>query len=106
MSFTTALKPEIVCLDARAGMIEAETDFLSAFLCYGSARTRKPLSKRTCSRKEVEVLDWYRKSVDETARALGTDAAMGLTAEEAGARLEKHGPNALKQGKKRTLWQM
>ena len=87
-------------------MIEAETDFLSAFLCYGSARTRKPLSKRTCSRKEVEVLDWYRKSVDETARALGTDAAMGLTAEEAGARLEKHGPNALKQGKKRTLWQM
>ena len=51
-------------------------------------------------------MDWYRKSVDETARALGTDAAMGLTAEEAGARLEKHGPNALKQGKKRTLWQM
>ena len=51
-------------------------------------------------------MDWYRKSVDETARALGSDAAMGLTAGEAASRLEKHGPNALRQAAKRTLWQM
>ena len=51
-------------------------------------------------------MDWYRKSVDETARALGTEAAVGLTGAEAAARLEKHGPNALKQAKKRALWQM
>ena len=51
-------------------------------------------------------MDWYRKSVDETARALGTEAAVGLTGVEAAARLEKHGPNALKQAKKRALWQM
>ena len=36
-------------------------------------------------------MDWYRKSVDETARALGTEAAVGLTGAEAAARLEKHG---------------
>ena len=30
----------------------------------------------------------------------------GLTGAEAAARLEKHGPNALKQAKKRALWQM
>ena len=54
----------------------------------------------------MKILDWYRKSVDETARALGSDAAMGLTAEEAASRLEKHGPNALRQAAKRTLWQM
>lgn len=31
---------------------------------------------------------------------------MGLTAAEAASRLEKHGPNALRQAKKRTIWQM
>ena len=31
----------------------------------------------------------------------GTEAAVGLTGAEAAARLEKHGPNALKQAKKR-----
>ena len=64
------------------------------------------LPKRTRSGKEVELLDWYRKSVDETARTLGTDTVMGLTAAEAASRLEKHGPNALRQAKKRTIWQM
>ena len=48
-------------------------------------------------------MDWYRKSVDETARALGTEAAVGLTGVEAAARLEKHGPNALKQAFKGPL---
>ena len=51
-------------------------------------------------------MDWYRKSVDETVRALATDTVMGLTGAEAAARLEKHGPNALRQAKKRTIWQM
>ena len=64
------------------------------------------LPERTRSRKEVEDLEWYRKSVDETARALSSDAAMGLTADEAAGRLKQNGPNALRQGKKQTVWQM
>ena len=44
--------------------------------------------------------------MDETARTLGTDTVMGLTAAAAASRLEKHGPNALRQAKKRTIWQM
>ena len=34
------VKHGIVCLGLDVGMIEAETGFLSAFLCYGSERTK------------------------------------------------------------------
>ncbi|MBX6767228.1 MAG: HAD-IC family P-type ATPase, partial [Actinomadura rubrobrunea] len=37
----------------------------------------------------------YLQPVEEVALALGTDAARGLSGEEAAARLERHGPNAL-----------
>ena len=59
-------------------MIEAETGFLSAFLCYGSERTKASMPGVSPFRQGAE----------------------------AAARLEKHGPNALRQAKKRTIWQM
>ncbi|MCU0486595.1 MAG: cation-transporting P-type ATPase, partial [Anaerolineales bacterium] len=36
-------------------------------------------------------------SIDQTAQELGTDLAKGLTSAEARARLEKYGPNELKE---------
>lgn len=54
----------------------------------------------------MKGMDWYRQSAEETARQLKTDASAGLSASEAAARLEKYGPNALRQAKKKTLWQM
>ena len=80
--------------------------FFPLFCAMVRKGRRPPYLECARSGKEVEGLDWYRKSVDETARALGTEAAVGLTGAEAAARLEKHGPNALKQAKKRALWQM
>lgn len=43
-------------------------------------------------------MDYYRKTAEETLEAVDS-AAWGLSAEEAKARLEKYGENALKEGK-------
>ena len=39
--------------------------------------------------------DWHLLSVAEAARRLDTDAAQGLSLEEAAGRLQRHGPNEL-----------
>ena len=44
-------------------------------------------------------------TVEETFTRLGTRPE-GLTSEEAGQRLQKYGPNELREGKKRTVWAM
>ena len=44
-------------------------------------------------------------AVDQVARELGVDPAVGLSAEEVGARLASHGPNRLAAGKKEPGWQ-
>ena len=44
---------------------------------------------------------WWQDDIAETGRILGTDAAAGLTAEEARARLTRVGPNRLQEGKGR-----
>lgn len=49
---------------------------------------------------------WYQKSVEETVKEQKTDLKNGLTNEEARKRLEKMGPNKLKEGKGRTPFQM
>jgi len=41
------------------------------------------------------VTTWYALSADDTAKQLGVDPAVGLTAAEAASRLAKNGPNAL-----------
>src|SRR4030067_3161485 len=40
-------------------------------------------------------MDWHNKSVSEVALELGTDAAKGLTPDQAARMTEKYGPNAL-----------
>jgi len=43
----------------------------------------------------LEKLPWYRQSIEETCKALGTDPTAGLKSEEVRSRLEKYGPNEL-----------
>src|SRR3989338_7555837 len=43
--------------------------------------------------------NWWELDIAEIEKALGTDASRGLSMEEAGLRLEKYGPNQLKEKK-------
>lgn len=47
---------------------------------------------------------WHNLTVDEVKAKLNTDITKGLTNEEAAARLEKNGANALSEGKKKNLF--
>ncbi|MEA4891704.1 MAG: cation-translocating P-type ATPase [Peptococcaceae bacterium] len=49
---------------------------------------------------------WYQLSMEETCKALETDAQKGLGASEAKARLEKYGPNELAHKKGASIFQM
>jgi Ca2+-transporting ATPase len=49
--------------------------------------------------RESWVKNWWELDIIEIEKALGADAAMGLSPEEADARLEKYGPNQLKEKK-------
>jgi Ca2+-transporting ATPase len=49
---------------------------------------------------------WYRLTVEEAARRLGTDPASGLTNEEAQRRLEHCGPNEIEEQGGRSRWQI
>jgi len=48
--------------------------------------------------------EFYCKDVEQSLKDLQADAATGLTAVEAAARLEKYGPNKLKIAKRRSLF--
>ena len=50
-------------------------------------------------------MHWHRQSIDTVLKHLDTSLS-GLSAEEARIRLEKHGPNALKEKEKKTLFMM
>ncbi|MFN8499928.1 MAG: cation-transporting P-type ATPase [Anaerolineae bacterium] len=47
---------------------------------------------------------WYAQTADQVAQTLGVDPAKGLSAAEAGARLQKYGPNKLAEKKKEPGW--
>jgi Ca2+-transporting ATPase len=49
---------------------------------------------------------WYSKSIAEVLHELNVDPAIGLTPQEAKARLAKYGPNKLKGQKKKSILQM
>jgi len=49
---------------------------------------------------------WHTLSVEEAALALDVDFVRGLAAAEAGARLQRHGPNALPEAKRRPAWRI
>jgi len=46
---------------------------------------------------------WYSKSIEEVLEEIKSDPLKGLSDEEAGARLEKYGPNKLKAKKKKSI---
>src|SRR5262252_1272959 len=48
-----------------------------------------------------EAATWHALSADEVVKRLTTDGQKGLDAAQASARLQKHGPNRLPEGKKR-----
>jgi len=50
-------------------------------------------------------MHWHQQSIDATLKHLDTSLS-GLSAEEARIRLEKHGPNVLKEKAKKTLFMM
>ena len=49
-------------------------------------------------------VDWFRRSVAETAAALAVDPAVGLSEAEAARRLEEHGRNELDEVPRRAAW--
>jgi magnesium-transporting ATPase (P-type) len=53
---------------------------------------------------EPENHDWHAREVDHVIRSAGTDPQRGLSAEEVARRREKHGPNALPETKRRSIW--
>jgi len=48
---------------------------------------------------------WYTASVEEALRAFGSDSRRGLSEEEAARRLERYGPNTLRERPRPTFWQ-
>ncbi len=49
---------------------------------------------------------WYRMEIAETAARLAVDPAVGLTRAQAGERLARHGPNAIREARRRTRLRM
>jgi Ca2+-transporting ATPase len=49
---------------------------------------------------------WYQLESEEALTHLGSDAAQGLSADEAARRLEQHGPNELEERGVKTPWQI
>ncbi|MDD4896041.1 MAG: HAD-IC family P-type ATPase, partial [Atribacterota bacterium] len=56
--------------------------------------------------KENQTNKYYLKTALEAEKELNTSLKVGLSSSEVKQRLEKIGPNQLKEGKKRTVWHM
>jgi magnesium-transporting ATPase (P-type) len=50
--------------------------------------------------------DWHLVPVEDLLESYGTDPAVGLSAGEASARLEKYGPNELTEGRLKSPWRI
>ena len=48
-------------------------------------------------------MDWYRKNIENTMEDISSDSSTGLSKEEINKRLEKHGPNELKENESEGL---
>lgn len=48
-------------------------------------------------------MDWYRKNIENTIEEISSDSNTGLSKEEVNIRLEKHGPNELKETEREGL---
>lgn len=49
-------------------------------------------------------MEWYNKKPEEIEQELNSNYSQGLSSSEAKSRLEKYGPNALEEGKRKTIW--
>ena len=58
------------------------------------------------NKMDTEKWLWHTLEADQTLTALKSDRQRGLSGAEAAQRLEKHGPNALSEGKKKTALQV
>src|SRR5215472_15014855 len=59
------------------------------------------MSAATNANTDSEAAAWHALSADEVGKRLASDSEKGLAAAEASARLHKHGPNRLPEGKER-----
>src|SRR5215831_16474458 len=59
------------------------------------------MSAAASANTDSEAAAWHALSADEVGKRLTSDSEKGLAAAEASARLQKHGPNRLPEGKKR-----
>jgi len=55
--------------------------------------------------KEKKI-NWYTRTVKDITQHFNVDSSKGLSSKEVKARLEKFGPNQLKESKGRTVWDM
>jgi len=59
------------------------------------------MSAATTAKPASDATAWHALAVDEVVKRLATSVSKGLEAGDASARLQKHGPNRLPEGKKR-----
>src|SRR5215475_8758985 len=59
------------------------------------------MSAATTAKPASDATAWHALAVDEVVKRLATSVTKGLEAGDASARLQKHGPNRLPEGKKR-----
>src|SRR5262245_19187697 len=59
------------------------------------------MSAATTAKPASDATAWHALAVDEVVKRLATSVMKGLEAGDASARLQKHGPNRLPEGKKR-----
>ncbi|GAI99037.1 unnamed protein product, partial [marine sediment metagenome] len=53
-----------------------------------------------------EKINWYTRTIEDIAQHFNVDTSRGLSSKEVKTRLEKYGPNQLKESKGRTVWDM
>jgi len=56
--------------------------------------------------QKEEKINWYTRTVKDITQYFNVDTSRGLSSKEVKARLEKFGPNQLKESKGRTVWDM
>jgi len=53
-----------------------------------------------------EKINWYTRTIEDITQHFNVDTSRGLSSKEVKTRLEKYGPNQLKESKGRTVWDM
>ncbi len=74
------------------------------------APARESVSANCCERNRVtnkqSARPYYAQSIDEAAKVLRTDLQEGLAEDEVRRRLDRYGPNKLREAKKQSAWKI